>query len=107
MLHNYQTKLSVFLVERVPLVFQQARAIENECDLRVGHYCGQMGVDLWGSLQWSEIMEKKDVLVMTAQIFLNMLRHGLVSLNRVGDFMHISLSLNFDHEFGIWHTGGL
>ncbi|RUS20581.1 putative dicer-like protein [Endogone sp. FLAS-F59071] len=82
-LHNYQTKLSVFLVERVPLVFQQARAIDGYCDLRVGFYCGQMGVDLWGVPQWSEIMETKDVLVMTAQIFLNMLRHGLVSLNRV------------------------
>ncbi|CAG8574135.1 14728_t:CDS:2 [Acaulospora morrowiae] len=78
-----ETKLTFFLVNLVPLVFQQANVIKTNCDVRVKHFCGEMGVDLWSEKQWKEYFENNDVLVMTAQIFLNVLRHGFISLSQV------------------------
>ncbi|CAG8559865.1 22395_t:CDS:2 [Racocetra persica] len=78
-----ETKLTFFLVNLVPLVFQQANVIEANCDLKVKHFCGEMGVDLWSEKEWRKNFENYDVLVMTAQIFLNILRHGFISLSQV------------------------
>ncbi|CAG8634049.1 16813_t:CDS:2 [Funneliformis mosseae] len=78
-----ETKLTFFLVNLVPLVFQQASVINANCDLKVKHFCGEMGVDLWSEKQWRNYFENFDVLVMTAQIFLNILRHGFISLTQV------------------------
>ncbi|CAG8505437.1 6855_t:CDS:2, partial [Cetraspora pellucida] len=78
-----ETKLTFFLVNLVPLVFQQANVIKANCDLKVKHFCGEMGVDLWSEKEWRNNFENYDVLVMTAQIFLNILRHGFISLSQV------------------------
>ncbi|CAG8442886.1 9275_t:CDS:2 [Ambispora leptoticha] len=78
-----ETKLTFFLVNLVPLVFQQSKVIESNCDLRIKPLCGEMGVDLWSEKEWRNYFEQYDVLVMTAQIFLNILRHGFISINRV------------------------
>ncbi|CAG8433757.1 11080_t:CDS:2 [Ambispora gerdemannii] len=78
-----ETKLTFFLVNLVPLVFQQSKVIESNCDLKIKHFCGEMGVDLWKDKHWQKYFGEFDVLVMTAQIFLNILRHGFISMNRV------------------------
>ncbi|KAI8991530.1 dicer-2 protein [Mycotypha africana] len=78
-----ETKLAFFLVDRVPLVFQQASVIRANCDLKVEEMCGEMNVDNWSEKQWKLIFEENDVCVMTAQIFLDTLRHGFISLERV------------------------
>ncbi|KAG9287939.1 hypothetical protein G9A89_017534 [Geosiphon pyriformis] len=78
-----ETKLTFFLVNLVPLVFQQANVIETNCDLKVKYFCGEMGVDFWSESEWRKNFENFDVLVMTAQIFLNILRHGFISLSQV------------------------
>lgn len=91
-----------FLVNLVPLVFQQAQVIRDQTSLRVGHYCGmakshskffplfinfltigEMNVDLWGEEQWHYIFDNLDVLVMTGQIFFNLLVHGFLSMDQV------------------------
>ncbi|CAG8675935.1 16194_t:CDS:2, partial [Dentiscutata erythropus] len=82
-MHRRETKLTFFLVNLVPLVFQQANVIKANCDLKVKHVCGEMGVDLWSEKEWRNNFENFDVLVMTAQIFLNILRHGFISLSQV------------------------
>lgn len=46
-------------------------------------FCGEMGVDLWSEKQWKKTFIEYDILVMTAQIFLNILRHGFISLSQV------------------------
>ncbi|GAA5800244.1 hypothetical protein HPULCUR_005669 [Helicostylum pulchrum] len=78
-----ETKLAFFLVERVPLVFQQASVIQANCDLVVEQMCGEMDVDNWSEKRWKQIFEESDVCVMTAQIFLDTLYHGFISLERV------------------------
>ncbi|GBB92187.1 hypothetical protein RclHR1_01980012 [Rhizophagus clarus] len=78
-----ERKLTFFLVNLVPLVFQQSGVIDANCDAAVKHFCGEMGVDLWKEETWKKNFENLDILVMTAQIFLNILRHGFISLSQV------------------------
>ena len=62
---------------------QQAKVIEMHTNLSVGHYIGEMAVDKWSKNQWLEEFKKNQVLVMTAQIFLDILHHGFVALAKV------------------------
>ena len=59
----------------VPLVQQQAHYINDHLSLNVGMYKGDMNVDNWDKLRWRGEFEKNHVLVMTHQIFLNILNH--------------------------------
>ena len=76
-------KLMFFLVNSVPLVFQQATVLRQQTALRVGHYCGEMQVDLWGEEQWKYLFEQLDIIVMTAQILLDLLAHGFISMSDI------------------------
>ncbi|XP_068760261.1 endoribonuclease Dicer-like isoform X2 [Montipora capricornis] len=42
-----------------------------------------MGVDLWDKTVWQKEFDKSNVLVMTAQIFLDLLHHGYIKLPQV------------------------
>uniref|UniRef100_A0A251U2G4 Putative ribonuclease III, P-loop containing nucleoside triphosphate hydrolase n=1 Tax=Helianthus annuus TaxID=4232 RepID=A0A251U2G4_HELAN len=47
-LHKQGMKmLAVFLVPKVPLVYQQAEVIREQTGYQVGHYCAEMGQDFW------------------------------------------------------------
>ncbi|CAO0799484.1 unnamed protein product [Mucor circinelloides] len=78
-----ETKLAFFLVDRVPLVFQQASVIRANCDVNLEEMCGEMEVDAWSEKRWKLIFEENDVCVMTAQIFLDTLHHGFITLEKV------------------------
>lgn len=71
------------MVERVPLVFQQASVIVSNLDVNLEKMCGEMDVDNWSEKKWKLIFEENDVCVMTAQIFLDCLNHGFISLEKV------------------------
>ncbi|KAF6137646.1 hypothetical protein GIB67_030538 [Kingdonia uniflora] len=89
--------LAVFLVPKVPLVyqlhvefmlsvlfkFQQAEVIRERTGYKVGHYCGEMGQDFWDARRWQREFESKQVLVMTAQILLNILRHSIIKMDAI------------------------
>ncbi|XP_070576462.1 endoribonuclease Dicer-like [Ptychodera flava] len=76
-------KRTFFLVNTVPLVAQQAGVIRTHTDLSVGEYVGAMGVDFWKGEKWNEEFSKHQVLVMTCQIFLDILLHGFLAMSRV------------------------
>ncbi|ORX55708.1 hypothetical protein DM01DRAFT_1335102 [Hesseltinella vesiculosa] len=82
-MQRIKTKISFFLVDRVPLVFQQASVISANSDANVQKLCGQMNVDGWSEDTWKKVYEEADVCVMTAQIFLDSLRQGFVHMDRV------------------------
>ncbi|KAI3492942.1 hypothetical protein L1887_42437 [Cichorium endivia] len=83
-LHRQGKKmLAVFLVPKVPLVYQQAEVIRDQTGYQVGHYCGEMGQDFWDARRWQREFEKKQVLVMTAQILLNILRHSIIKMDAI------------------------
>ncbi|TFY62422.1 hypothetical protein EVJ58_g3872 [Rhodofomes roseus] len=76
-------KIIVFLVPKVALVEQQGDFIARQTPLRVTKCCGATAIDLADRVGWKRELEDTDVLVMTAQIFLNILTHSHWSLDKV------------------------
>lgn len=69
-------KRSFFLVNNVALVDQQANYLEEYTNFKIGRYSGDKQCDFWKGDEWAEEFAKYNVLVMTAQIFLNVIQHG-------------------------------
>ncbi|KAF9533589.1 hypothetical protein CPB83DRAFT_757321 [Crepidotus variabilis] len=76
-------KVIVFLVPRVTLVDQQKETIKKHAALKVTKLHGAMEIDLSDRVGWKRKLEKYDVFVMTAQVFLNLITHGLWSIKQV------------------------
>ncbi|KAH9935801.1 P-loop containing nucleoside triphosphate hydrolase protein, partial [Amylocystis lapponica] len=76
-------KIMVFLVPKVALVDQQGDFIAKQTTLRVSKCCGATAIEMTDRVGWKKEIEGADVLVMTAQIFLNILTHSHWSLDRV------------------------
>uniref|UniRef100_A0A7M5VDW2 Uncharacterized protein n=1 Tax=Clytia hemisphaerica TaxID=252671 RepID=A0A7M5VDW2_9CNID len=76
-------KRTFFLVNTVPLAEQQAKAVSQNTSLKVKHYTGDMGVDFWDQDTWVKEFNENDVLVMTAQILVNILTHGFFTRENI------------------------
>jgi len=63
----------------VALVSQQAAVVRQHTDLVVKEYIGADRVDRWSKRRWECEFRHAQVLVMTAQIFLDILQHGFLS----------------------------
>ncbi|KAK1261478.1 hypothetical protein QJS04_geneDACA018740 [Acorus gramineus] len=59
MIRENKRMLAIFLVPKVPLVYQQAEVIREQTGYRVGHYCGEMGQDFWDARRWQREFESK------------------------------------------------
>ncbi|KAI9294789.1 hypothetical protein K502DRAFT_304512, partial [Neoconidiobolus thromboides FSU 785] len=79
-----QRKYCIFLVNTVALAVQQATTIANNIPFRVAQLYGELGVDGWSDSKWQSCLNSTDVLVLTAQIFLDMLRHGKIQMKEIG-----------------------
>jgi len=89
-------------VNNVPLVFQQASVIKANCDAKVYEICGTTGDEKFNDTLWQVIYDGMDVVVLTAQILLNVLRHGKVNMERVSVGMTMfSISILLDNLRGI------
>ena len=95
----------VFLVPTVILAQQQAGYIRRHTCLKVGEYYGSLGVDLWRGerysmittrlivaspnspyfhfFRWKEELETNNVLVMTAQLFVNAINHSFIRTSQI------------------------
>ncbi|PFX27173.1 Endoribonuclease Dicer [Stylophora pistillata] len=82
-MHKDDGRRTFFLVNTVLLASQQAKVIANHTDLRVKCYVGEMGVDGWEKSRWESEFNDNNVLVMTAQVFLNLLSAGFTKLSQV------------------------
>ncbi|TDL27660.1 P-loop containing nucleoside triphosphate hydrolase protein [Rickenella mellea] len=76
-------KKVLFLVPKVPLVEQQTHFLAGQTPLRVKGYYGGMGVDQWDKNRWRREFQQADVLVMTAQIFYNIIAHAFWRMDKV------------------------
>ena len=74
---------SFFIVDKVALVRQQAEQLRSGSDLSVGEYHGGRNVDLWNEARWLNELQQHQVLVLTAQIFYDLLQHGFLAWPRV------------------------
>ncbi|KAF9924798.1 Dicer-like protein 1 [Linnemannia zychae] len=76
-------KISFFIVNNVPLVFQQAAVIRANSEAEVTTLCGTMDTKKFSLDLWAATFKKVDVVVITAQILLDLFRHGFVQMSRV------------------------
>ena len=76
-------KLVFFLVNLVPLVFQQSDVLRRHCDQNVKSYCGEMDVDSWNGATWKKNLGEAQIHVMTAAIFLNIISCGFVQMKDI------------------------
>lgn len=77
------SKRTVFVVNTVPLVYQQAEAIQKHTPFTVGKYEHSMGVDYWTDKEWQNELDKHEVLVVVAQIFRDLILHKRLPLSSV------------------------
>ncbi|EJD46112.1 P-loop containing nucleoside triphosphate hydrolase protein [Auricularia subglabra TFB-10046 SS5] len=83
-----ERKVVVFLAPKRPLVMQQALFIQSQVPLNTQYYLGDMTVDdkkveLWDREQWRKEFTKRDVLVMTPQILLDLLTHAHWQMSKI------------------------
>lgn len=78
-------KCTIFIVDTVATVEQQAQVIEMHTDLSVGAYHEENGggVDSWSEEKWKVELIKNNVLVMTSKIFLNMILQRFIGLSNI------------------------
>lgn len=76
---------AVFIVDRIPLVVQQASYVAKVLGDKVATatFYGDMGVDHWGEKRWAESINGKNALFLTAQVLLSALRHDVIHFEKI------------------------
>ncbi|PWN27319.1 hypothetical protein BDZ90DRAFT_279680 [Jaminaea rosea] len=79
-----QRRLAIFAVPLVPLVHQQATFIDANTEANVEILCGEIETECSTRKWWDDNIDRGvDVVVCTAQVFLNALSHAYLSLSSV------------------------
>ncbi|URE47590.1 Ribonuclease III domain [Musa troglodytarum] len=89
-------RLILFLAPTVHLVVQQYETIKVHTDLDVQYYCGAKAVDAWSIACWQKEVFTYQVMVMTPQILLDVLRKGFLNL----DMVHLMVIDECHHAWG-------
>lgn len=76
-------KKTVFLVNTVTLVDQHYSTIKRHTDLNVEKFSGDMNVDYWTKEDWDTKLAPSQVIVLTAQIFLDICLHHYFSKYKI------------------------
>ena len=76
---------TIFLCNNVPLVIQQAEYLRKHNNLNVGEYYGDKLIDgkkldLWSKEIWKKEFEKNQILVMSAQVLVDLTNHSFLSI---------------------------
>lgn len=79
---------TIFLANNVPLVVQQAEFIRTHTYLNVGEYYGDKLIgnkllDSWDRETWYKELENNHILVMSPQIFIDMLNHSFIGIKTI------------------------
>ncbi|BFZ60194.1 Dicer-like protein 1 [Saitoella coloradoensis] len=76
-------RLAFFVVDSVPLVFQQHAVLQANTPFNIAKFVGEMGTDLWSESQWRKIFSEVDAVVLTADILHNCLVHGFIHMREI------------------------
>ncbi|KHJ80961.1 type III restriction enzyme, res subunit [Oesophagostomum dentatum] len=77
-------KRAFFVVDKVALVDQQAEHIECHTTLNVGKMHGNLNSDVWDKQDgFQEFMSVHNVVVITAQVFLDLIDHAYFNIARL------------------------
>lgn len=79
-------KITIILVNSVPLVDQHAKYVSNHTNFQVGQYTGDMNLDFWPKDKWYEEYDKYQVLIMTSQILLNNITQNFIGEYKVFNY---------------------
>lgn len=89
-------KRTVFLVNTVSCVIQQAAVVRTHSDLVVGEYTDLEKTLAWPDQQWHQELMENQVLVMTCHIFLHVLRNEILPLSKINlvvfDDCHLAIT---------------
>ncbi|KAM7345951.1 endoribonuclease Dcr-2 [Cochliomyia hominivorax] len=100
---NNGGKRAMFICNTVELARQQYRHIKNTTNFKVGLYIGEREVDNWCRRQWDYEIENNQVLVGTAQIFLDIVNQNLIKISDLSiviiDECHNATRRHPMHEF--------
>lgn len=78
---NEGGRRTVFMVNTNALAIQQADVLSKVFPYDVGMFTGEQNLDMWHKKDWEEKLEKHEIIVATAQVILNALTHGFVSIS--------------------------
>uniref|UniRef100_A0A8C2XRU4 ribonuclease III n=1 Tax=Cyclopterus lumpus TaxID=8103 RepID=A0A8C2XRU4_CYCLU len=99
-LYQENAKRTVFLVNTVLSVVQQAAAVRTHSDLQVGEYTDVEEASSWTDHRWRQEIMENQVLVMTCHIFLHVLRNKILPLSKINlvvfDDCHLAIT---DHPY--------
>nr|BAX36483.1 Dicer4 [Planococcus kraunhiae] len=73
-------KRTIFLVNTIALVEQHYSFLKRHCSLNITMLTGDVGVDLWKEEEWTAIENNAQILIMTSQIYVNVLTHAYLYL---------------------------
>ncbi|XP_065211449.1 endoribonuclease Dicer-like isoform X2 [Planococcus citri] len=73
-------KRTIFLVNTIQLVEQHYSFLKRHCSLNITMLTGDAGVDLWKEKEWTAIESNAQILIMTSQIYVNVLTHAYLYL---------------------------
>ncbi|XP_075169529.1 endoribonuclease Dcr-2 [Haematobia irritans] len=76
-------KRAIFMCNTVELARQQSREIKNTTNLKVGLYIGDRDVDNWERRKWEIEIKENQVLVGTAQIFVDIVSQNLLKVSDI------------------------
>ncbi|UJR36873.1 hypothetical protein I4U23_029586 [Adineta vaga] len=76
-------KRTIILVKTVELGRQHYNTIDSHLKLEIIAYADSPQIRLQDREKWMKIFEKYKILIFTAQTYVNLLQHGLCSLNQV------------------------
>ena len=78
-----QLKYLIFIVPTVVLCKQQHQALSSHSNYSIGLFHGELNVDMWNIEKWKYEYSLHSVFVLTAQIFLDNLRHSIRSMSEI------------------------
>ncbi|KAF7988127.1 hypothetical protein HCN44_007621 [Aphidius gifuensis] len=82
-LNNNAGKKTIFIVNTVPLVVQQANYINKHSGLKCQGYSSENTKDTWQEKHWIKQFQINQVLVFTAQIFFDILARSYITLSQI------------------------
>ncbi|KAL7992656.1 hypothetical protein Chor_016912 [Crotalus horridus] len=93
-------KRTVFLVNSASQVAQQVSTVKTHSDLKVGDYSSVEITEAWTKERWNQEFAKYQVLVMTCQMALNVLKNEHLALSNINllifDECHLAIQ---DHPY--------
>ncbi|KAI1433141.1 hypothetical protein GGR50DRAFT_670129 [Xylaria sp. CBS 124048] len=80
---GHDHRLSFFLVDKVALVHQQYRVLEANLDFNMDSFTGDSSAGIYSREFWNETREKKTVIVCTAEVLHQNLRHSFIQMEQI------------------------